>query len=149
MQELTPITGSCHCENIRFALRWPASETEIPVRMCGCSFCQKHNGAWTSHRQSELTIQIEDQSFVSKYRFGTGTADFFVCSVCGVVPFVLSNIDENFYAVVNINAFAETPGFSYSRSSTDFDGEDTGSRLERRQRNWIPVVVVDASTPHQ
>lgn len=131
MRELTPIGGSCHCGNIRFALRWPKSETDIPVRMCGCSFCQKHKGAWTSHRQSELAIQIEDQSLVSKYRFGTGTADFFVCSVCGVVPFVVCEIDENSYAVVNVNAFEKTPGFSFSSSSIDFDGEDTSSRLER------------------
>jgi len=112
--------------------------------MCGCSFCQKHKGAWTSHRQSELSIQIEDQSFVSKYRFGTGTADFFVCSVCGVVPFAVCEIDKIRYAVVNVNALEKTPGVTYSSSSTDFDGEDIGSRLERRQRNWVPVVLFDA-----
>ena len=95
--------------------------------------------------QSELAIQIEDRSLVSKYRFGTKTADFFVCSVCGVVPFVVCDIDENSYAVVNVNALEKTPGFSLSSSSTDFDGEDAGSRLERRQRNWIPVVLFNAS----
>ena len=117
MPELNPIRGSCHCGNIRFVLQWPKSETEIPVRMCGCSFCQKHKGAWTSHRQSELAVQIDDESLVSKYRFGTGTAGFFVCSVCGIVPFVVSEIDDNLYAVVNVNVFADAPGVSFSSSA--------------------------------
>ena len=137
----TSIHGSCHCGNVRFVLRWPESESEIPVRVCSCTFCQKHAGAWTSHRNSELAIEVDDRSLVSAYRFGTKTADFCVCSVCGVAPFVLSEIDGNRYAVVNVNTFDDVGGLSYSRSRSDFDGEDTGSRLERRKRNWIPNVV--------
>ena len=145
IQALTPIDGSCHCGNIRFVLHWPGSETEIPVRMCGCSFCQKHSGSWTSHRESQLEVHIDDESLLSKYRFGTATADFFVCAKCGVVPFVVSEIDGNLYAVVNVNAFGDTPGMSFSTSATDFDGEDTGSRLGRRKRNWIPMVTCKES----
>jgi len=143
MKEITKIEGGCHCGNIRFTLSWPEAEIEIPVRKCGCTFCQKHGGSWTSNRMSELTATIEDDARVSRYNFGTKTADFYVCSYCGVVPFVLSDIDDNLYAVVSTNAFADTPGFSLSSSATDFDGEDTGSRLERRKRNWIPKVSIN------
>lgn len=80
------------------------------------------------------------------YRFGTETADFYVCSVCGVAPLVLSEIDDNQYAVVNVNTFDDTGGLAFSTSSTNFDGEDAGSRLDRRKRNWIPRVVLTAST---
>ena len=142
--QLTPIRGSCHCGNVRFVLRWPESESEIPVRKCGCTFCQKHAGAWTSHRDSELTVELDDRSLVSRYRFGTGTADFYVCSRCGVAPIVLSEIEGILYAVVNVNSFDDVGGLSFSSSATDFDGEDTGSRLERRKRNWIPNVVLAA-----
>jgi len=103
------------------------------------------DGAWTSHLQSEVSLEIDDLSLVSKYNFGTRTADFFFCSVCGVVPMVLSEIDGKTYAVVNVNTFGDTPGLTFSNSSTDFDGEDTGGRLERRQLNWIPNVRFDAS----
>ena len=142
-ENLVPINGGCHCGNICFVLHWPMTATEIPVRLCGCDFCQKHKGAWTSHRESELVLTNKDDSLVSKYRFGTNTADFYVCSVCGVVPFVVSEIDGRTYAVVSVNAFAAVPGYTFSSSATDFDGEDTGSRLERRQRNWIPAVRFD------
>ena len=145
MPKLTPINGSCHCGNIAFILQWPNADTEVPVRRCGCTFCRKHAGAWTSQRNSELSINVLDMSLVSKYGFGTKTADFYVCSVCGVVPIVLSTIDGRQYAVVNVNTLSLAEGFSFSSTSTNFDGEDAGSRLERRKNNWIPTVVVGSS----
>ena len=30
----------------------------------------------------------------------------------------------------------------FSSTVTDFDGEDSGSRLERRKNNWIPDVRI-------
>lgn len=134
------IHGRCHCALIRFVLAWPVSSAELQVRKCGCSFCRKHGGAWTSHRDAELTYQIDDESRVSKYRFGTKTAEFYVCTLCGIVPFVLSEIDNRQYAVVNVNAFAGVDKFAFVVSSTDFEGEGRGSRLDRRKRNWIPNV---------
>jgi hypothetical protein len=134
------INGSCHCGNIRFDLAWPDGASQIGVRECGCSFCQKHGGVWTSHREAVLDVQIDDASLISNYRFGTATADFYICTVCGVVPFVVSDIDDHVYAVVNVNTFEENSEVSFSHSSSDFDGEDVGGRLERRSRNWIPTV---------
>ena len=140
------IEGACHCGNISYVLTWPGSGTEIPVRECGCTFCRKHGGAWTSHRDSELTAVLDDESFVSKYRFGTTTAEFYVCSLCGAVPFVISDIENQLYAVVNVNTFEGVDSSTLIRSSTNFDGEDTDSRLERRRRNWIPNVRISVST---
>jgi hypothetical protein len=136
------IKGGCHCRNIHFELHWPQSETSIAVRNCSCTFCQKHGGAWTSHRDAELLAYVNDSSLVSKYRFGTGTADFYVCSVCGVVPFVAFEIDGQQYAVVNTRTFKDLSAMTLSNSRSDFDGEETGDRLARRQRNWIPRVRI-------
>ena len=145
MLEQTHINGACHCGNIRFDLRWPKSESEIPVRECGCTFCQKHGGAWTSNRDSELAVSFADESLVSRYRFGTATADFYVCSKCGVVPFVLSAIEKDLYAVVNVNTFEGVDSLSLVRSPASFDGEDTANRLERRKRNWIANVRISVA----
>ena len=141
-----PLAGGCHCENIQFTLHWPEAETEILKRMCGCRFCQLHQGAWTSHRDAKLSVAITDDALVSKYRFGTKTADFFVCSVCGVVPVVACEIDGDIYGIASVNALKDTGDFSLSSTATDFDGEDTGSRLDRRQRNWIPNVKIESAT---
>lgn len=136
----TTIKGACHCGNIRLVLDWPEEATEIPVRRCGCTFCQKHGGAWTSHRDAELIVDVDDEAAVSKYNFGHETADFCVCSICGAVPVVLCEIDHNRYAVVNVNTLERPNGYTFPETSTDFEGEDTDSRLERRAQNWIPTV---------
>lgn len=138
--ETASIEASCHCGNIRFSLRWPKSSTEIPVRECGCTFCRKHGGAWTSNRESSLEVRIDDGSLVSEYQFGTATAVFHVCTKCGAVPLVTSEIDGGLYAVVNTNTFDDTAQFTFSRSAADFEGEGVGDRLDRRRRNWIPDV---------
>jgi len=139
------IEGKCHCGNIRYVLDWPGDGTDIGFRACGCSFCIKHGGSWTSHRDSELVAEIRDGSLVSKYRFGTGTADFYVCARCGAVPFVTSRIDDDLYAVVNVNTFEGIKPSSLVRSAADFDGEGTGERLARRKRNWIRTVRISVA----
>jgi len=139
------IEGKCHCGNISFALRWPGDGVEIPVRVCGCTFCIKHGGAWTSHRDAELMAEIRDDTLVSKYRFGTSTADFYVCARCGAVPFVISAIDARLYAVVNVNTFEGVNRSSLVQTTANFDGEGTGDRLERRKQNWIRAVHISKS----
>jgi len=77
---------------------------------------------------------------VSNYAFGTKTAQFHVCSTCGVVPVVTSQIDGRLYAVVSVNAFEGVEPSLLRRASATFDGEGEGDRLARRQRNWIANV---------
>jgi hypothetical protein len=134
------IEGKCHCGNIRYLLNWPDDGTRITARVCGCTFCTKHGGSWTSHGDATLVAEIRDVTLVSKYRFGTGTADFYVCARCGAVPFVTSVIDARLYAVVNVGTFEGINPSSLGRTATDFDGEDAAERLERRTRNWIRNV---------
>tara|TARA_R110002096_G_scaffold29497_12_gene88762 strand:+ start:4709 stop:5134 length:426 start_codon:yes stop_codon:yes gene_type:complete len=134
------IHGGCHCGNLRYRLDWPDDSEEIPRRQCSCSFCVKHVGSWTSHRDARLTVNARCPDLLSKYQFGTNTANFLVCARCGVIPIAVSEIDGAHYAVVNVNSFDEPSQYRFSSSATDFDGEDTGSRLARRKRNWIPNV---------
>ncbi len=136
------IEGKCHCGNIAYTLRWPDEGTTIPVRACSCTFCTKHGGTYTSHGEAELAAVFHDQALVTHYRFGTATAEFHICSRCGVVPFVTSTIEDTLYAVVNVNSFEGVDPSRFTRAVADFDGETTESRLERRKRNWIPSVTI-------
>lgn len=140
------ITGSCHCGNVKFDLEWPEEGPEIPVRECGCTFCRKHGGAWTSNRGGDLAVAVGDESLLSRYSFGTATAEFYVCARCGVVPVVVSAIEGRNYAVVNVNTFAGQDSMSLVRSPTNFDGEETTDRLARRKRNWIANVRISATS---
>jgi hypothetical protein len=135
------LQGRSHCGNISYVLQWPAA-APITARACGCTFCRKHGGCWTSHPDAQLAAEVADGTLLSKYRFGTGTAEFFVCARCGVAPFVASTIDGRTYAVVNVNAFDNVDPASLERTPAHFEGEATDARLERRTRHWISDVSI-------
>lgn len=137
------INGKCHCGIISFALTWQPDPRGIPARACSCSFCVKHGGVWTSHAGAALEVHIDNESLVSRYAFGTRTADFHVCARCGVVPVATSLIDGHLYAVVNVNTFENFDASLLQRTPASFEGEGEGSRLERRKRNWIARVEFD------
>ena len=134
------IHGKCHCGNIAFSLTWEPDPSEIPARACTCSFCTRHGGVWTSNPHGDLEVLVEEPAQVSRYAFGTGTAEFHVCARCGIVPLVTSRIDDRLYAVVSVNAFEGIDRSLLRTVPTTFDGEDEASRLARRKRYWISSV---------
>ena len=87
-----------------------------------------------------LRVNVADASHVSQYAFGTKTARFHICSRCGAVPVVTSDIEGKTYAVVSVNAFDNVDTSRLDRASATFDGETEGDRLARRTRNWIADV---------
>ena len=134
------IRGRCHCGNIAFALTWEPDPAEIPARACDCTFCQKHGGVWTSNPNGALEVRVADDAAVSRYAFGTHTADFHVCARCGVVPLVTSEIDGHTYAVVSVNAFENVDRSRLKPAPISFEGEEEAARLARRKRGWIANV---------
>jgi hypothetical protein len=135
------IHGRCHCGNVSFELDWPGDAANIPARACGCGFCTRHGGVWTSHPGSRLRVKIEQDALVSRYEFATRTATFHVCARCGVPPVVTSKIEDRTYAVVNVNCFDDVDPARLDRATTSFDGESVESRLARRKRGWIADVT--------
>jgi hypothetical protein len=136
-----PIRGRCHCGNIAFDLEWGGDAARIPARACGCGFCTRHGGVWTSHPASRLSVKVADSARVSRYEFGTRTATFHVCARCGVPPLVTSTIEGRTYAVVNVNCFEDVDAARLDRAPADFEGETVESRLARRKRGWIADVT--------
>ena len=137
------LRGSCHCGNIRIALDWPESEPTpaIPVRACGCSFCKKHKAAWTSNPNGRFSLEVNDTSKVTPYRLGTGTAEYHVCSNCGVVPIVTCVMEGARYAVLNSATFDDLESLQLAERATDFEGETKEERLARRRRTWTPEAT--------
>jgi hypothetical protein len=139
------IDGSCHCGNVAFRLTWEPDPPHIPARACDCSFCVKHGGVWTSNPAGALRVTVREPQAVSKYEFGTRTATFHVCARCGVATLVTSEIEGRLYAVVSVNAFDNVDRALVRPAPISFEGEDTSSRLARRQRNWIGDVRFEAA----
>ena len=139
------LSGKCHCGNIGLELEWEGAPPRIPARACGCSFCVKHGGVWTSNPKARLAVGIREPSLVAKYAFGTRTATFHLCVRCGVVAFVTSEIDGRVYAVVNVNTLENVEPAWLDRAAASFEAEDLASRLARRKRNWIAEVRIAES----
>lgn len=135
------IHGACHCGLIAFDIDWPDDAPVVP-RACGCTFCRKHGAAWTAHAAASLVVDLTEGERVSHYQFGTQTAQFLVCTRCGVVPVCISDIDGRLHAVVNVNTFEGLPGTLPAPLAVDFDGEDEEARSARRARGWIGAVTV-------
>jgi hypothetical protein len=133
--------GSCHCGaiNARFDSDRPASE--LPVRVCGCSFCSKHRPRYTSDPAGHVAIEIETEASVSRYRFGLRLADFLICRVCGV--FVAAyEPGEPGRAVLNLDVLDNASEFCAPVAQfTDYDREDAAARSSRRARSWTPATV--------
>jgi hypothetical protein len=136
------IDGKCHCGNIAFALDWPGALSDVVARACSCTFCIKHGGVWTSNPKAKLSITFRQTDTVSNYSFGTKTAAFHVCTRCGAVPIVTSEIADRLYAVVNVNTFENFDLARVRRQAANFDDEEEQSRLLRRQKNWISDVRI-------
>lgn len=141
------IRGSCHCGNVSFELAWPADSATITARRCDCTFCQKHGGVWTSNPAGVLVVRIAHPADVSRYQFGTATAEFLVCARCGAVPLVTSTIEGRIYAVVNVNTFDGIDAARIAIAPASFDGEEVGDRLARRRRHWIADVRMQEEPP--
>jgi hypothetical protein len=135
------IRGKCHCGNISFSLAWEPEPAEIPARACTCSFCTKHGGVWASAPGGALEVRVKEPDRVSRYAFGTRTAEFHICARCGIVPVVTSRIEGRLYAVVSVNAFEGLDPARIRRAPASFDGEGEGDRLARRKRSWIANVT--------
>jgi hypothetical protein len=93
------LSGGCHCRAVRFEADVPRA---VEVLDCNCSIC-----AMTGFRH--LIVPHEDFRLLSgaetltRYRFGTGTADHLFCSVCGVKSFYQPRSHPAAWSV-NLNA---------------------------------------------
>jgi len=135
--------GGCHCGAVRYRLDWPEGGGALPARRCGCSYCKRFDGTWTSLPEARLDIHTFGNP-TGRYRFATGTADFLFCARCGVTVAALDANGGELKAVVNIHTLDDAATIEFDRSDSDFEGETRGARLARRAARWIGEVTLDA-----
>lgn len=136
---MTLYQGACHCGAIRTEFSSSKSPGELGARTCQCSFCRAHGASWTSDPAGTLTVRIGGP--VSRYRFGTGTADFLICGTCGVVPAVVAETEGGLHGVVRVDCLADGHAFLSAASPSDYDGEALDDRLARRAGRWTPASI--------
>lgn len=132
--------GGCHCGALRVEFR---SAKPLAPRACDCSFCRKHGVRSVSDADGLASIHITAGHEPLRYRFGLKTADFLICSVCGVYVAAVIAIEGQTYSVLNLNAF-DNPHADIAAVPMSYEGEGIADRTERRRRVWTPTKVLVA-----
>jgi hypothetical protein len=132
------LTGSCHCGNLSVRFETQIAPEDIEVRACQCSFCRRHHQRSVTDPRGQVTIGVADPTLLSRYRFGLATADFLVCSRCGVYLAAVMQDEGSAWATINVNALDDRDRFGPGKPVV-FDGEDAAARIDRRKARWTPA----------
>lgn len=143
---MNELRGSCHCGNVEFTLFTEKNVDGFTPRRCSCSMSRRHGASYISDPNARLALSYRDRSLLSVYRFGHGTAQWIICSRCGVLTAVLCEIEGRLRAVARVQAMVEH-AFPGPEVSTDFESESVAERLERRAGTWIGTVTVFPPLP--
>jgi len=68
------------------------------VRRCNCSYCRMRGAVAVSAEMGGVTI-VQGQDRLTSYRFNTGKAEHFFCSVCGIYTHHQRRSNQNQYGV--------------------------------------------------
>lgn len=125
------IDGACHCGAVRFRVQLP--EGLVSARRCDCSFCRMRGAVVVTTNLGGLDI-LEGADRLTEYRFNTGAARHYFCSVCGIYTHHRRRSDPNEFGVnaaclsgVSPFDFAAVP--VYDGVSHPSDRPDGRSRL--------------------
>lgn len=98
------LEGGCYCGNVRLEIRLSRPPEGYNPRACDCDFCTKHSAAYFSDPAGSLRVRIRDEARVSRYRQGSGQAEFLVCADCGVLVGVMYASEGRLFGAVNARA---------------------------------------------
>jgi hypothetical protein len=135
---MSALEGQCHCGAVRVSFETALDPDQIEVRACQCTFC-RHRGAKTvSDPAGRLDIAFAPEA-INRYRFGTQTSDFIICRTCGDFLAAVIDTGEGEFGVLNVVGAGIPVLAARDPSPVNYDGEDAGGRLTRRQARWTPV----------
>lgn len=81
MQDKVVVKAACHCKSVRFEV--VLSDGLNTARRCTCSYCRMRGAVAVSAELDGVTI-IAGEDILQEYRFNTGAAKHYFCSVCGI-----------------------------------------------------------------
>jgi len=128
--------GACHCGAIAARFDTDIAPEAIEVRADQCGFCRRRGAKTVSDPAGSLRLSFREGA-VTRYRFGTRSADFIVCRGCGT--YVAAVIEG--FGVLNVVG-ADIAEFARREARpVDYSGESAEVRLARRRARWTPLVV--------
>ena len=139
------LAGHCHCSNLSVEFETALGPREPPLRACQCSFCRAHGAVSTSDPDGSLRVKVADERGLTRYHFGLGVTDFFICRRCGVYVLALAELEGRHYAVINANTLGCRGQLHGPIQPMDYGSDTKESRATRRRSRWTPVTALDMS----
>ena len=137
--------GGCHCGNMRIVVEFGTAPSQTPLRACQCSFCRTHGVRSASDPGGSFKVWAQDWAEVTRYRFGTRTAEVLLCRKCGVFIGAVTETPSGLLGVVNVNALADQSLFTMQAEAMDFSAEEQEGHLPdrqaRRATRWMPAIL--------
>lgn len=131
--------GQCHCGALQFQYQTGVLPTSWSVRACQCSFCRIHAILSTSDPAGSLAFQAVQSGALQRYRFGSQSADFLICRICGVYVGATCAGAPGRFGIVNVRALTPFPQGLPPPTSMHYEDESPGERLSRRAARWTPL----------
>lgn len=139
---LRTFTGSCHCGAIGYSFETAIPVLQWSIRACQCSFCRAHGAQTTSDPAGRVAFLVDRPDSLRRYRFGLKTADFLLCSGCGVYLGAQIKTSRGAFAIVNVLALVTVPEGAPAAALADYGSETPSERVKRREERWTPLGKV-------
>ena len=136
---MSSYSGKCHCGSIGYRYSTELPPPQWSVRACQCTFCRAHDALSTSDPEGHIEFNGNNAGTLQRYRFGLRTADFLLCRECGVYIGAVIKTDNGMWGIINTHTLTNIPGDIADVAPIDYDGENTGSRVSRREDRWTPA----------
>jgi len=113
-------------------------------RACDCSFCQKHAAAYISDPAGQLSVIMQSPDALRWYQQGSNTAEFLLCTGCGVLVAVVFEHNARIYGAVNARSLERLADFhSAVPASPQLLAAD--EKVARWLQVWFPDVELVTS----
>lgn len=90
------MNGACHCGAVRLKVK--LSDGLRSARRCDCSYCRMRGAVAVTAALGDLRV-VEGEDKLTLYRFNTGTARHYFCSICGIYTHHQRRSNPNEYGV--------------------------------------------------
>lgn len=90
------VSAQCHCGAVAFNVK--LLDGLNTARRCNCSFCRMRGAVVVFAPVSGLEV-VKGKETLSEYRFNSGEAVHYFCSICGIYTFHQSRSNPEQYGV--------------------------------------------------
>jgi hypothetical protein len=141
MQTGDDIEGECHCGRVKVRVSLSRASEDFELRACQCSFCARHGARTFADPNGRAIIEAHTPEMLQRYRFGLRTADYLICTECGVYIGVL--LEAGGAQLVTLNAGGlDIPEFrGRPARPVNYDAETFEERVRRRLAAWMPAEL--------